>query len=62
MDPNRFSSENNLNILRVLTLLRGQKYLRKIPNKTVAYYAQDSTAFPPKAGIESSQKKTSNEV
>jgi hypothetical protein len=52
-----FSREKNLNIMRVLTLLRGQKCLKKIPNKTIAYYAEDPTALSPKAGIAYLQMK-----
>jgi len=57
MYPKSFSRENNLNIMRFLTLLRGQKCLKKIPNKTIAYYAEDPTALSQKAGIASLQMK-----
>lgn len=53
----RISTDNNLNIIRVLTLLRGQKCLKKIPNKIIAYYAEDPTAVFQKAGVASPQMK-----
>ncbi len=57
MYPKRFTTEKNLNIVRVLTLLRGQKCLKKIPNKIIAYYADNPTTLPQKAGIASTQIK-----
>lgn len=57
MHTKRFSTEKNRNIVRVLTLLRGQKCLKKIPNKIIAYYAEDPTALSQKAGIASTQMK-----
>ena len=55
--PKCFSRKNSLNIMRLLTLLRGQKCLKKIPNKTIAYYAEDPTALSQKAGKASLQMK-----
>jgi hypothetical protein len=43
--------------MRLLTLLRGQKCLKKIPNKTIAYYAEKPTALPQKVSIASLQMK-----
>jgi hypothetical protein len=57
MYPKRLYTEKNLNIVRVLTLLRGQKCLKKIPNKIIAYYAENPTALSQKAGIASTQIK-----
>lgn len=57
MYPKRFSTEKNLNIVRVLTLLRGQKCLKKIPNKIIAYYAENPRALSQKTGITSTQMK-----
>ena len=57
MYPKCFAREKNLNIMRVLTLLRGQKCLKKIPNKTIAYYAEDTKVLSQKAGIASLQMK-----
>ncbi len=57
MYPKRFSTETNLNIVRVLTSLRGQKCLKKIPNKIITYYAENTTALSLKAGIASTQLK-----
>lgn len=51
------SRENNPNIMRVLTLLRGQKCLKKIPNKTIVYYAENPTALSQKPGIASLKMK-----
>jgi hypothetical protein len=57
MYPKRFSTEKNPNIVRVLTSLRGQKCLKKIPNKIIAYYAENPTALSQKADIASIQMK-----
>jgi hypothetical protein len=57
MYPKRFSTEKNQNIVRLLTLLRGQKCLKKIPNKIIAYYAENPTALSQKAGIVPTQMK-----
>ncbi len=57
MYSKRYSTEKNLNIVRVLTSLRGQKCLKKIPNKIIAYYAENPTALSPKAGIASTPMK-----
>jgi hypothetical protein len=49
MYPMRFSRGTNLNVMRVLILLRERKCLKKVPNKTIEYYIGDSTAHLKKA-------------
>jgi hypothetical protein len=57
MYPKHFSTEKNLNIVRLLTLFRGQKCLKKIPNKIIAYNEEKSTALSQNAGIVSTKMK-----
>ena len=49
----RFSSGNNLNVTRVLKLLREGKCLKKVPNKTVEHYSEDPTVQPDRMRRES---------
>jgi hypothetical protein len=49
MQSMRFSKGNDLNVKRVLKLLRERKCLNKVPNKTIEYYNETSRAHPKKA-------------
>jgi hypothetical protein len=55
MIPMRFSSGNDLNVKRMLRLLRERKCLKKVPNKTVEHYSEDSTVQPRERRLESPQ-------
>ncbi len=57
MDPTRFSSVANPNVMKVLTLFRYGKGLKKIPNKTVEYYIEDPSALSKRIYISLSQKQ-----
>jgi hypothetical protein len=51
----RFSNGTDLNFTRMLKLLRERKCLKKVPNKTVEYYSEDSTMQPKERRLESPQ-------
>jgi hypothetical protein len=55
MIPMRFSSGNDLNVMRMLKLLRDQKCLKKVPNKTVEHYSEDSTVQPKERRLKAPQ-------
>jgi hypothetical protein len=55
MIPMRFSSGNNLNVTRMLKLLGDRKCLKKVPNKTVEHYCEESTVQPKERRLESTQ-------
>jgi len=51
----RFSSGNDLNVMRMLKLLREQKCLKQVPNKTVEHYTEDSRVQPRERHLEAPQ-------
>ncbi len=45
MYSTRFSRLTNPDVLRLFTMIREQKGIKKLPNKTVEYYIDDHTAL-----------------
>ena len=51
----RYSSGNDLKFTRMLKLHRERKCLKKVPNKNVEHYSEDSTILRKERRLESPQ-------